>query len=68
MSLLVDIGHCGQLPTDLVSNALSIAVRKDTAASTTVTDGSACVLQCDSTGALRTTGSGGGDASAGFTL
>ena len=65
MSLLVDIGHCGQLPTELVANALSIAVRKDSAASTTVTDGAACVLQCDSTGALRTTGSGGGgDASA----
>ena len=64
MSLLVDLGHASQLPTELVANALSIAVRKDTAASTTATDNTACVLQCDSTGALRTTGSGGGDASA----
>ena len=62
--MLVDIGHASQLPTELVANALAVCVRKDTAASTTATDGAACVLQCDSTGALRTTGSGGGDASA----
>ena len=65
MSLLVDVGHASQLPTEPVANALAVCVRKDTAASTTATDGAACVLQCDSTGALRATGSGGGgDASA----
>ena len=63
MSMLVDIGHASQLPTELVANALAVCARKDTAASTTATDGAACVLQCDSTGALRTTGNGG-DASA----
>ena len=65
MSQLVDLGHASQLPTELVANALAVCVRKDTASSTTATDGAACVLQCDSSGALRTTGAGsGGDASA----
>ena len=30
MSMLVDIGHASQLPTELVANALAVCVRKDT--------------------------------------
>jgi len=67
--MLVDIGHANasQMPAELVAGAFAVKTRKDTAASTAVTDGAACVLhgQCDSSGALRTTGAGsGGDASA----